>query len=100
MATDINQLLANSAWDWIFHHPDDKPLDGVTVPPPRRAYHVEPEIAALKGFLDEVDMDAPADCVATIRQVPPTWASTDRWKEVCREIGPGYTGVGRSSRVK
>lgn len=95
-ATEINQLLANSAWEWIFHHPDDNPLDGVIVPPPRRAYHVLPEIKALQELLDEAEANAPAGHSAAIRPVPPTWTATDRWKEVHREMGrPGQPSARR-----
>lgn len=85
----INQLLANGAWDWIFHHPNDYPLEGVILPPPRRPYHALPDMQGLRKLLDEAQAGAPPGYTPALRQVTPAWIGKPLWEQIEREMGSG-----------
>jgi hypothetical protein len=88
LAININQLLANGAWDWIFHHPDDNPLDGVVLPPRRRPYHVLPDIEDVRALIDAAQEGAPLGTRATVQSLHSPAIRNALWESVQREFGP------------
>jgi len=45
-AADLNRATASNARRYVFHHPDDDPLEGLVIPQPRGRELASPEAAA------------------------------------------------------